>query len=777
MSRYSGLLERHRFQTYPLPPDKWMHILNAEQGYNGSTQVLYKKQGGSSGYLGGGSFGAVHLEVIDSECEVAPTVRAVKTINKRTAETSKVHWQQEVENLIVLSQYPNLFVKIFGWWEDEMSIFLPMEYLEASDLSRNKELIRDEGDIRSISRQLALGLEQMHSLNIIHRDIKPHNIFVVRQRPTWHVKIGDFGFSKRISDSVTAPYSARGTTKYMAPEYRDLMNNCESSDFTTAVDMWSFGCLLYELFAKKCPFDEDNSNALMKYVRDGVFPRLPLDDAGASSESIWLIMNLLERDPHLRLSAQDALHCAWLNSTNGEDAFEGAIQDLESHKDSNIRLLTGLVEATPSAAAEPEAPSDSVQLLPPKVVVVPDEVAEKVEDSNTSITGSLSRPSLAKRAISSHEFSSTHVSADDTALTTGKPFQVPELPPRPKSSNTMRPDILQDIDNTKSAIATVKPYSVSIPRTHPTGQIRDTRLTNITRKPVAKAPNISPPSSFPCLEATELSGKYIDMAFKNLKFKPQRKPMCDICESRRVFNPVIKPAALYYCKDCGNRPLCQRCIIESIRSSADPHEADHKLQAWIQAHLFPLQEFLERFRPLHTEAKGGLDPSYGSLWLSSDQSFTPPAEGSHGTRWILNALAGEFDISVQVRIVHSEQAINGSAIGKHKAMMVNAKAVSLGSILFGARVIDPSTGTDHNDEIRSCRHLPDRPVEQSIRITKEEQTITPKLGFKLKTTTNQKIEVHVRGFYDVLYFKAGSPFKWWLDKILYAWLLAEYFSD
>ena len=107
MSRYSGLLERHRLQTYPLPPDKCMHILTKDQGADVSTQVLYKKQGGSSGYLGGGSFGAVHLEIIDSECQTAPAVRAVKTINKRAAETSKVHWQQEVENLIVLSQVPS----------------------------------------------------------------------------------------------------------------------------------------------------------------------------------------------------------------------------------------------------------------------------------------------------------------------------------------------------------------------------------------------------------------------------------------------------------------------------------------------------------------------------------------------------------------------------------------------------------------------------------------------------------------------------------------------
>lgn len=115
MSRYSGLLERHRLQTYTLPPDKCMHILTPDQGANGSIQVLYKKRGGSSGYLGGGSFGAVHLETIDSECKDAPAIRAVKTISKRAAETSKVHWQQEVENLIVLSRVINVVACIIGF--------------------------------------------------------------------------------------------------------------------------------------------------------------------------------------------------------------------------------------------------------------------------------------------------------------------------------------------------------------------------------------------------------------------------------------------------------------------------------------------------------------------------------------------------------------------------------------------------------------------------------------------------------------------------------------
>ncbi|KAL8693181.1 MAG: hypothetical protein Q9224_003804 [Gallowayella concinna] len=769
MSRYSGLLERHRLQTYTLPPDKCMHILTPEQGAKGSTQVLYKKRGGSSGYLGGGSFGSVHLETVDSECRDAPTIRAVKTISKRAAESSRVHWEQEIENLIVLSQHPNVFVKIYGWWEDDQSILLPMEYFEASDLSRNIDFIRDEDDIRTISQQLAVGLHHMHRLNIIHRDIKPQNVFVVRQRPTWQIKIGDFGFSKRVSDSVSSPFSARGTTKYMAPEYRDLMNNCETSDFTAAVDIWSFGCLIYELFARKCPFDEDNSHALVDYIYDGVFPRRPLDDCGASSESIWLIENLLKREAHLRLSAQDALHSAWLNNLSVASPWESPIQDAKAGGENDSRYLSGsTIQASPGNTLDSLSSSLGAALhhtisAPPKLVFIPPDTSIS-KDSGLTPGHVPFRPSLAERAITLPEnlpvqvnangatFSfhtvpipelpprpkssnaTIQISADDAAIPLISISHVPDLPPRPRSSNALGPNTLQGISDRNQLDIAISPSQVSTLGTQSMELISHPKPT--ARKAVPKAMSTQ---IFPCLKTSQTAGDYIDMAFVNIKFKPQRKPTCDICESRRVFNPIIKPAALYFCKDCGHRPLCARCIVESIKNHQDPHEADHKLQLWIQAHTFPLQEFLDRFKPLDVET-------------TED---------------------GEFDMEIQVRVCQRKETIETSAIGMQKSMMVSAKAVPLGSIIFGARVVDSIPAGNPFEKSKASRHLPDRPVEREIKLAKEEQTITLKLGFKLSATTKQKIEVHVRGSYDIFYFKAGSPLKWWLAHITITQLGAE----
>ncbi len=83
------------------------------------------------------------------------------------------------------------------------------------------------------------GIYYLHKQRIIHRDIKPQNIFLTKEA---RIKIGDFGISRAFDDESTSiAYTNLGTLKYMSPQVRNY------TDYTFKSDCWSIGCTLYEL--------------------------------------------------------------------------------------------------------------------------------------------------------------------------------------------------------------------------------------------------------------------------------------------------------------------------------------------------------------------------------------------------------------------------------------------------------------------------------------------------------------------------------------------------
>jgi len=95
--------------------------------------------------------------------------------------------------------------------------------------------------------EIMKGLHYIHSKGIIHRDIKPLNILVSSD---WEIKISDFGQSNVRVDDINKDYNL---TKYVTTRYYrapELYLNY-SSNYTTAIDMWSIGCVIAELFMKK----------------------------------------------------------------------------------------------------------------------------------------------------------------------------------------------------------------------------------------------------------------------------------------------------------------------------------------------------------------------------------------------------------------------------------------------------------------------------------------------------------------------------------------------
>jgi NIMA (never in mitosis gene a)-related kinase len=120
-----------------------------------------------------------------------------------------------------------------------------MEYCKNKDLrqyiekhNNNKELI-DEKEIIFIISEICNGLKAIHNENIMHRDLKPENIFISED---FTIKIGDFGIAKQINIFQNSTTYAKGTFEYMAPEMLQEKPKCNKK-----VDIWSFGCIIYEL--------------------------------------------------------------------------------------------------------------------------------------------------------------------------------------------------------------------------------------------------------------------------------------------------------------------------------------------------------------------------------------------------------------------------------------------------------------------------------------------------------------------------------------------------
>ena len=546
----------------------------------------------------------------------------------------------------------------------------------------------------------------------------------------------------------------------MAPEYRDLWNDSESSDFTTAVDMWSFGCLIYELFARKCPFEEEDNKSLKKYLKDKVFPREPLDKCGASSESIWLIEKLLEPDPYMRLSAQDAMDSAWLAQLVDAGSNRNSLV-VADHYSSLVSGQTTPRAGSPKPEVSLRPDIARIESAPPELVVSSFETDKNEVSPHPQLP---THPPLAHRPASVPESSDTALTLQDLPLRPEekviKPALPPRLPPRPRSTNSMHAAFVsdgpkrQDSFSTSTALEVISPSGVELPL----GPVRG-GSKKIRRKPA--------PKPTPTLTSTQLPGGHITMDFRNLSVAPQNKPMCDLCEQRRIFNPVIKPAALYVCQNCGGRPLCARCIVETIRTPSDPHEADHKLQAWVQAHTFDLAETMEKSPHMASRSLGGLDAKFGEAWVDSDHTFTAPTGGHLDTLWILNAPPGEYTLAARIKIASQPELIKGSSIGKHRNLMVKSKAVPLGSILFGAQALKQTDLLIPKEGGKPTQHyLPEGARELKIRYAEEDVVETLMLGSKITVSAEQMLKIHIRGSYDAVYFKAGAPYRWWLELVM-----------
>ena len=150
-----------------------------------------------------------------------------------------------------------------------------------------------EKHIWQILIQVVKGLKSLHDLKILHRDMKSANIFLYKDGSA---KLGDLNVSKVAKKGLL--YTQTGTPYYASPEvWRDQPYDLKS-------DIWSFGCVIYEMCSLIPPFRADDMNGLFKKVLKGQYPPIP---SHYSMDMRQLIKTMLNVTPSARPDSEQIL--------------------------------------------------------------------------------------------------------------------------------------------------------------------------------------------------------------------------------------------------------------------------------------------------------------------------------------------------------------------------------------------------------------------------------------------------------------------------------------
>ncbi|KAI1718356.1 protein kinase domain-containing protein [Ditylenchus destructor] len=184
-------------------------------------------------------------------------------------------------------------VRIYEAQRSENCLYIILEFMEGGNLDvlikEHKEEPFKDSVILSYSKQLAEALKFIHSKHVIHRDVKPANILLNADHAT--VKLSDFGISTRLVENEQA-HGKIGTSSYMAPEM------LEGRDYDFKCDIWSFGCVLFELVERRRVFSGSLEVAIQSKICSGSYT-LPV-----GSKFCRLIQMLLSNSASARPTAE-----------------------------------------------------------------------------------------------------------------------------------------------------------------------------------------------------------------------------------------------------------------------------------------------------------------------------------------------------------------------------------------------------------------------------------------------------------------------------------------
>ena len=245
--------------------------------------------------LGAGQFGFVHrgIDLLTNE------IRAIKIIKNPINEQGRKNLHREITTMKSLN-HENI-VKLYDHIVTANNNYLILEYCSGGDLSR---LCTGIGEAKTVVylRQIVSALKVLQEKKIVHRDLKPANIMLSGDDK---LKLADFGLARQI-DPESLAKSYVGTPLYMGPEVLIIRDRGRNSDrYADKADIWSVGCIVYQLISGKRPFEAESLDLLVPNIQEALRSPVFFDRNVFSEICIDFLQKVFQINPDDRINFQD----------------------------------------------------------------------------------------------------------------------------------------------------------------------------------------------------------------------------------------------------------------------------------------------------------------------------------------------------------------------------------------------------------------------------------------------------------------------------------------
>jgi serine/threonine-protein kinase len=248
--------------------------------------------------IGAGGMASVY-QASDAQCGLPVAIKFLSadlafdaTQRERFLREARATQRLEHEHIVGLTDYGE---------EDDGLVYLVMELLEGEPLaSRIARGPIPPREAITYALQTAHALGRAHELEVIHRDLKPDNIFLARRGPRAHVKLLDFGLAHvRNEVRLTAAGAVFGTPEYLSPE------QARGAPVGPASDLYALGVVLFEMLTGTLPFEGSTAELLVKHLRAPA-PAVTARQPSLPAPFDAVVATMLAKDPGHR--HRDACH-------------------------------------------------------------------------------------------------------------------------------------------------------------------------------------------------------------------------------------------------------------------------------------------------------------------------------------------------------------------------------------------------------------------------------------------------------------------------------------